>query len=125
MSQEMMEETLTIVNEEGLEQEMVILFTFTSDETEKNYVLYYDPQQPQGDVYVSSYTDEGLLFPIEDEEEWEMIQEVFNTFMSADEESDHDHDHEHPHDHDHDHKDCDCDPDDPDCDCHHEKVELN
>ncbi len=116
MSQELMDETLTIINEDGVEKEMVILFTFTSDENNKAYVFYYDAQEPGGDVYVSSYTDEGQLFPVEDDEEWEMIQEVFNTFMTEDESED-DHHHHHHH-----HHDCDCEKDDPNCDCHEKET---
>lgn len=104
MSHETMEETLTIIDEEGIEREMNILFTFAMEDSGKNYVLYYDPQQPQGDVFVSSYTEEGQLFPIEDEEEWDMVEEVFNTFMSG-EEPNQDHDHTHDHDHHHHHHD--------------------
>ena len=102
----MNEEKIVILNEEGQEVEMEILFTFDSDETNKQYVLYFDPTDEAGQVYVSSYTEEGALNPIEEESEWDMINEVFETFMTS-EEHDHDHDHHdhehHHHDHDHNH----------------------
>ena len=110
----MSEEKIVIIDEQGQEIEMEVLFTFDSDETKKQYVLYFNPEDESGEVYVSSYTEDGQLIPIEDEKEWELINEVFETFMSADEEEHHhDHNHEHHHhgehcgcnhDHDHEHK---------------------
>lgn len=102
----MNEERIIITDDNGQEIEMEVLFTFDSDQTEKQYVLYFDPAAEDGQVYVSTYTAEGDLNPIEDESEWEMINEVFETFMASEETHDHDHDHDHDHhhhDHDHDH----------------------
>ena len=47
----------------------------------ENYVLYIDPNNETGEVLVSSYTEEGTLEDITDEDEWAMIEEVFNTFV--------------------------------------------
>lgn len=60
---------------------MDVLFTFASEDGLKNYVLYYDPEDEQGDVFVSYYDEEGHLSAVEDEAEWAMIEEVFETFM--------------------------------------------
>ena len=97
----MNEEKIIIIDENGQEVEMEVLFTFDSDQTEKQYVLYFNPASEDGEVFASAYTTDGELFPIEDEDEWDMINEVFETFMSQDND-DHDHDHDH-HDHEHDH----------------------
>lgn len=94
-------EKLIVVDENGKEIEMEILFTFESDpqgddQMTKQYVLYYDPLEEGGNVYAATYTDDGKLNPIEDEKEWDIIEEVFATFMEqADDEEDH-----HHHDHD-------------------------
>ena len=37
-------------------------------------------------MYASIYDDEGKLFPIETPEEWEMVEEVFQSFMAESEE---------------------------------------
>lgn len=97
----MNEDKIIIIDEDGQEIEMDVLFTFDSDETNKQYVLYFNPEIESGEVFVSSYTEEGQLIPIEDEKEWEMINEVFETFMANEEEHEHEHHHDHQHQHDH------------------------
>lgn len=77
-------DTIIVTDEEGNEQEVEILFTFESDEGKK-YVLYFDPKEEEPYVNASIYDDEGGLFPVESVEEWDMIEEVFNTFMAEDE----------------------------------------
>lgn len=77
----MEEKTIVVIDQEGKEQTMDILFTFEDDQFNKNYVLYVDPQDETGEVFVSSYTTEGALEAITDEKEWAMIEEVFNAFI--------------------------------------------
>lgn len=96
----MNEDKIIVIDDNGQEIEMDVLFTFDSDETNKQYVLYFNPENEDGEVFASSYTNEGELLPIDDDKEWDMINEVFETFMSTDEEE-HDHDHDHDHDHHH------------------------
>lgn len=96
----MNEDKIIVIDDNGQEIEMDVLFTFDSDETNKQYVLYFNPENEDGEVFASSYTNEGELLPIDDDKEWDMINEVFETFMSTDEEE-HDHDHDHDHNHHH------------------------
>lgn len=83
-------DTLIVVDEQGVEIEMEILFTFEGDSVDdqpaKMYVLYVNPLEEDGSVYASIYNEEGDLFPIEDTQEWEMVEEVFATFMQEDSE---------------------------------------
>ena len=97
----MNEKTIIVIDADGKEQEMDILFTFEDDEFKKSYVLYVDPVDETGEVFVSSYTPEGELESISDEKEWAMIEEVFNAFIIQHENSEHDHDHDHDHSHNH------------------------
>ena len=84
----MSENTIIITKEDGTEITCDILFTFHSDETEKNYVLYVEVDDEEGNVYASSYSDEdgliGELFEIPESnvEEWEMIEEVLGAFQN-------------------------------------------
>ncbi len=80
--------TLFVVDESGKEKEMEILFTFADEEKGKQYVLYVDPQSDTGEVFVSSYTDEGELNPVESEEEWAMVEEVFGAYVDEQEKED-------------------------------------
>jgi uncharacterized protein YrzB (UPF0473 family) len=84
----MSENTIIITKEDGTEITCDILFTFHSDETEKDYVLYVEVDDEEGHVYASSYSDEdgliGELFEIPESnvEEWEMIEEVLSAFQN-------------------------------------------
>lgn len=73
--------SLYVKDEQGNEKRMTILFTFDNEETKKQYVVFQDPEMDEGEVYASAYNDQGELLPIESEEEWEMVEEVINTFV--------------------------------------------
>jgi len=81
--------TLRVVDEEGNEFDYEIVLTFKSDETSKAYVVYKEPGDTD-EVFAASYdetdTDGGDLKPIETDEEWDMIEEVLNTFLEEEEE---------------------------------------
>ena len=80
------ENKIVVVDENEKEIEMEILFTFENDEFKRKYVLYVNPEDETGEVFVSVYTDEGELLEISDEKEWEMIEEVFEAFVIEHEE---------------------------------------
>lgn len=44
-------------------------------------MLFTDPKDEEGEVFACSYTDEGEMEPVEDPEEWSMIEEVFGAFV--------------------------------------------
>ncbi|MCI7240278.1 DUF1292 domain-containing protein [Aerococcus suis] len=88
-------EHITIVDEEGNETLYDILFTFDSEDFDKSYVLVYpagelseeEPVEIEAFSYIEADNGyEGELKPIETQEEWDMIEEVLNTFVSEDEE---------------------------------------
>ena len=83
---------LTVIDENGAELEFEILFTFDSEEYKKNYVVYMSADESNVDedgypeIHVSSYTvnengEGGGLEPIEDESEWDMVEEVVANFI--------------------------------------------
>ncbi|MDO4467443.1 MAG: DUF1292 domain-containing protein [Bacillota bacterium] len=76
---------LYVKDENGNEKKMTILFTFDNEETKVQYVVFQDPELDESQVYASRYDDQGQLLPIETEEEWEMVEEVINTFVEDDE----------------------------------------
>lgn len=77
---------IVVTDDQGNEHALEVLFTFNSDETGKKYVLYYDPKEEQPTVFASSFDDEGQLYEVESPEEWEMIEEVFQSFVAQDDE---------------------------------------
>ncbi len=86
----MKEETMTfkVMNDEGKEVECEVLFTFESDETKKNYIVYTDnTEDEEGNtkVYASIYNpdeDETKLLPIETEKEWKIIETILDELQN-------------------------------------------
>lgn len=78
-------ETMVVVDEQGNEQVYEIVLTFKNDEFKKSYVIYKLPGDENDEVFASSFddqaTDGGDLLPIETDKEWDMIEEVLNSFQ--------------------------------------------
>ena len=70
-----------VTAENGEEKAVEVLFTFDSDEYGKSYVLFISPDGEEGEVYAMSYDEDGNLYEVETEAEWEMIEEVFASFQ--------------------------------------------
>ncbi|UNT96389.1 DUF1292 domain-containing protein [Allobaculum mucilyticum] len=79
--------SLYVVDDNGEEKRMTILFTFDAPDGQKQYVVFQDPDGAEGEVFASAYTDDGQLIPIETEDEWDMVEEVINTFLNTEEET--------------------------------------
>jgi len=92
---------LTMIDENGNEVICEILFTYHSDEFNKDYVVFFakgaeDSADETVEVSAACYnpTDEngGNLLPIETDEEWDMIEELLTEYeedeLSADEAED-------------------------------------
>ena len=79
-------------DEEGNEKEFELLFTFNSEKTGKSYaVLGVLDENEELDIIAASYVpteddDLGELFPIEDEDEWAMVEETIDAFFEENEE---------------------------------------
>ncbi|MCA1031853.1 DUF1292 domain-containing protein [Bacillus timonensis] len=90
------EKQITVIDEDGNEQLCEVLFTFESEEFGKSYVLYYpvgaeNDDEEDIEIHASSFSSneedaEGELQPIETDEEWDMIEEMLNTFLEEEEE---------------------------------------
>lgn len=72
---------LYVKDENGNEKKMTILFTFDSEDTKQQYVVFQDLENNPEEVFASRYNDQGQLIPIESDEEWNMVEEVINTFV--------------------------------------------
>lgn len=89
------ENNITVVDDEGNEQLCEVLFTFDSEEFGKSYVLYYPVGDENDDeeieIHASAFIpnengDDGELMPIETDEEWDLVEEMLNTFLDEEEE---------------------------------------
>lgn len=74
------EKQITVIDSEGKEHLMEILFTYDNEERGKSYVFFFDPAEPET-VVPMVYKEDGTLEEIEDDEEYEEIEEVFNAYM--------------------------------------------
>ena len=80
--------TFKVINDEGKEVECEVLFTFESDETKKNYIVYTDntlDEEGNTKVYASIYNpdeDETKLLPIETDKEWKIIETISDELQN-------------------------------------------
>ena len=87
MEQERM--TFKVTDENGKQIECEVLFTFESDETKKNYIVYTDNTKDETGnikVYASIYQPnkkETMLEPIETDKEWKIIETILNTIQET------------------------------------------
>ncbi len=84
----MKKNTFSMLDENGNEVVYDVLFTFESDETNKNYIVYTDnqkdPKTGNIEVYASIYYPDdknGRLEAIETEKEWKVIETILNTLQ--------------------------------------------
>ena len=73
----MKEDSIFIVDDLGNEVEMKIYFTF--DANDKQYVVVYEIDH-EDTLYSFTYDENANLYPVEDEEELTMIQEVIDAY---------------------------------------------
>lgn len=79
----------TVLNDEGKEVECEVLFTFESEETHKNYIVYTDNSidaDGSTKVYASTYDPEGKdtsLKPIESDKEWKVIETILAEIQES------------------------------------------
>lgn len=76
-----------VLNKEGKKVECEVLFTFESEETNKNYIVYTDnTKDSKGNVrvFASTYdpnSENGELLPIETEKEWNIVEAIIESIQ--------------------------------------------
>ena len=77
--------TFKAINDQGVEVEYEVLFTFESDETKKKYIVYTDDTTDDSGnvkVYESTYVEDGdkyNLSPIKTDKEWKVIETILES----------------------------------------------
>ena len=77
----------TLIDDMGNEVEYDVLFTFESEETNKNYIVYTDQSKDDAgniQVYASIYDPNdpnSKLEAIESEKEWKVIETILSTLQ--------------------------------------------
>ena len=78
------ETQMVVADSEGREHLVQILFTYENEERDAKYVFFYDTEDKEENVVVMRYVGElatGELVPIEDDEEYDEVEEVFNAWQ--------------------------------------------
>ena len=70
-----------VTDAEGNEKEMYIMFTTKLEETQKSYIFYRDFSNEEAQVYVSTFDGQGTLGAVETEEEWKILEDIFNQYV--------------------------------------------
>jgi uncharacterized protein YrzB (UPF0473 family) len=87
-------EYVFIPDDEGNEERFEVIYKFEVDDTGKKYMLLVpanddDEDAQEQEVLAFRYEEDGeegfTLYTIEDDEEWDMVEEAFNTFLAIEE----------------------------------------
>ncbi|BAC13962.1 DUF1292 domain-containing protein [Oceanobacillus iheyensis] len=85
-------ERIIIPDENGDEHLFEVLFTFDVDETEQSYIAVVPAEQAEEEeveVYAFRFEEQEnedfTLFPIESDDEWQMVEEMLNTLAEEEE----------------------------------------
>ncbi|MBU9712537.1 DUF1292 domain-containing protein [Evansella tamaricis] len=88
------EERIIIPDENGDEHLFEVLFTFDVDETGKSYMVLVPEgsnESEEDEVEVTAFRFEEpegedlALYPLETDEEWDMVEELLSTFTEEEE----------------------------------------
>jgi uncharacterized protein YrzB (UPF0473 family) len=78
------EEVFMITDDEGIEREMVMVYSFESDE--KVYAVLLDRNNPESDGVIFRIEQEGedaYLVNIENDEEWQKVVKAYDEIVSS------------------------------------------
>lgn len=82
----MLDDKILITKEDGSEVELTILLTFENESLGYKYVLYYDENDENGEVFPFRYDEKTHeLKELESEEEWDYADEVLASFLEEEE----------------------------------------
>ena len=88
---------LTMIDADGKEVLCEILFTYHSDEFNKDYVVFFVKGSDNSDdeqievnaaIYNPENKDGGSLLPVETDEEWEMLENLLEEFEEDEDDAD-------------------------------------
>lgn len=83
------QDRIVIPDEDGNDNLFDVLFYFDHPETDRSYVVVTpveekeDETSEEEEVFAFRYEEDGddfKLFPIDTEEEWDLVEEMINTF---------------------------------------------
>lgn len=78
----MQDRTITLINDEGKEVKAEILFTYHSDDFNKDYVVFLVEGQASAATYYDEGNGQGRLGDIESDDEWEMLNDLLEDYVN-------------------------------------------
>lgn len=80
-------EIIYIPDEEGNEEEFEVIMRFEVDGSDAKYMMVVpmDGEADVDEVYAFRYEEDGedlKLYTIDDDQEWEIVEETFNTLLA-------------------------------------------
>lgn len=76
---------ITVVDENGVEKDFIILFTYHSEDFNKDYVVFYD-ENNMDELFACRYTEEdNHLENIDTDEEYDELEKVIEEFQNTQE----------------------------------------
>ena len=74
----------TLISEDGTETRAEVLFTYYSEEFNKNYVVFVadDASNTVGAASFIENGNQGTLEPITTDEEWELIEDLLEQYVA-------------------------------------------
>lgn len=81
-------EIIYIPDEEGNEEEFEVIMKFEVDDSDNKYMMVVpliSENEEEDEVYAFRYEEDGddlKLYRIEDDAEWDIVEETFNTLMA-------------------------------------------
>jgi len=97
MSEEMNEEAeiIYIPDDDGNEEEFEVIMKFDVENSDSKYMMVVPVEEAADseveEVYAFRYEEDGddlKLYTIDDETEWNMVEETFNTLLTEEEDYD-------------------------------------
>lgn len=85
---------ITLQDEEGNLHDYFLIYTFDHPEKNRHYTIYTDyvPDEEDNISYYAMYHDdtdyEGVVYAVEDDDDWELVNTVLESFLEADDEAD-------------------------------------
>lgn len=86
----MQNNTIQLIDDKGNKIEAEILFTYHSDEFNKDYVVFTvdDSDEAVVECYKENENGEGVIYDIESDQEFEMINKLFMEYLENEDEED-------------------------------------
>lgn len=77
---EKQDDKVIFIDKNGLKTELKILFTYKSEERNKEYVLFYAEENPE-EIIAGILDENNEIIDIEDDDEYDELDEVLKSFQ--------------------------------------------